>query len=234
MKAIKTIVGVFLVALLSACGGGGGGGAVVASGPVTSTLSFPLQSALSAYVAAGASKSFTISGTCSGSASLTQAAASGGATFEGVSGRLSAVRTFTINFTNCTPSSSASTSTLYYDTNYVPLGSSTVGTNYGVYLTPPTVLPSVMVGSTGIIGTQTLYTDSTKAVAAGRTDVSYVVEADTANTAIVNLIGKVYNASGVLTATGQDRYRIGSTGAPTLISIDVQYANGSTNRLIFQ
>lgn len=234
MKAFQTIIGVFVVALLTACGGGGGGGAVVASGPAASTLSFPLQSAYSASVAAGSSKSFTISGTCTGSASITRAAAAGGATFEGVSGRLSSASTFTGNYTNCTPSSFASTSTGYYDTNYVPLGSSTIGSNYGVYLTPPTVPSSVMVGATGVIGTQTLYTNSTKAVAAGRRDISYVVEADTASTAIVNLIAKSYNASNILTFTEQDRYRIAATGPLTIISFDVQYANGSTTRLLFQ
>lgn len=234
MKAFQTIIGVFLVALLSACGGGGGGGGGGASGPVTSTLSFPLQSAFSAYSAASTSKSFTISGTCSGNASLTKAAAAGGATFEGISGRLSAVSTLTLNFTNCTPSSSASTTTGYYDTNYVPLGSSTVGANYGVYLTPPSIPSTVMVGATGVIGTQTLYTNSTKAVAAGRMDISYVVEADTASTAIVNLIVKSYNASNILTSTEQDRYRIAATGPLTISSLDIQYANGSTNRLVFQ
>lgn len=233
MKVFQTIIGVFLVALLTACGGGGGGGAVVASGPVTSTLSFPLQSAYSAYVAAATSKSFTISGTCTGSASITKAAAAGEATFEGVSGRLSSVATTIINFTNCTPSSSVSTTTGYYDTNYVPLGSSTVGGNYGVYLTPPTVPSTVTVGATGVIGTQTLYTKSTKAVAAGRIDISYVVEADTASTAIVNFV-KSYNASNILTSTEQDRYRIAATGPLTIISFDVQYANGSTTRLVFQ
>lgn len=232
MKTHKSLIGLCLVALLSGCGGGGG--SVEPSGPVTSTLSFPVQSAWGAYVAAGTTKSFVISGTCSGTASATQSAAAGGATFEGVTGRLSATRVFTMSLSNCTPASSAVTTTLYFDTNYVPLGSSTVGTNYGVYLVPPTIPPSVMVGGAGILGTATLYTNSTKSVAAGRVDASYVVEADTASTVIFNLIAKVYNVAGVLTATEQDRYRIGATGALTLVSIDTQAANGSTTHLVFQ
>jgi len=232
MKIHHSIIGLCITVLLSACGGGGGGTA--ATGPVTSTLSFPLKSAYSALVASGFTKSFTVSGTCSGTANLTEAAATGGATFEGVSGQLSAARTITINLTNCTPASTATTSTSYYDTNYVPLGSNTVGGNYGVYLTPPTIPTSVMVGDTGTVGTRTNYTNSTKSVLAGQGVDSYVVEPDTASTAIVNLISKTYNASSVLTGTEQDRYRIAATGAATLISIDIQYANGSTTHLIFQ
>jgi hypothetical protein len=96
------------------------------------------------------------------------------------------------------------------------------------------VIPSsVTVGATGILGTQTLYTNSTKTTGEGTIAVSYVVEADTASTAIVNVIAKIYNIAGTLTATEQDRYRITSTGALTPTSVDIQYANGSTNRVIF-
>lgn len=62
---------------------------------------------------------------------------------------------------------------------------------------------------------------------------SYVVETDTATSAIVNLIAKNYNAAGTLTATEQTRYRIASTGALTPTSTDIQAANGSTNRFVF-
>ena len=233
MKLHQPLIGLFFVALLSACGGGGGGSAAP-SGPVTSTLSFPAQSAFNASVASGLTKSFVISGTCNGSATVTRAAAVGGATFEGVSGSLSVVNTITTSFSNCTPASSASTTTAYYDTSYVPLGNNTVGGNYGVYLTPPVIPTSVTVGATGVFGTITNYTNSTKTVAAGRQDVSYVVEADTASTAIINIISRVYNASNVLTATEQDRYRIGATGPLTFVSIDAQAANGSTTHLVYQ
>lgn len=220
-------------ALLAGCGGGGGGSSAPA-GPVTSTLSFPFQSAYSALVAGGYTKSYTVSGTCSGTANETAGAASSGATFEGVNGRLSVTGTLTISLTNCTPASIASTSTTYYDSNYIPLGTNTVGGNYSVFLTPPSLPTSVLVGSTGVVGTITRYTNSTKSTAAGRGDYSYVVEADTASTAIINLIDKEYNASSTLTGTQQSRYRIAATGALVPVSIDVQYANGSTTHLVFQ
>jgi len=137
-----------------------------------------------------------------------------------------------MSLSNCTPASTAESYTSYYDSNYVPLGVSSVGGNYGVYLTAPTIPTSVSVGETGSIGTETYYTDSTKATVSGTVVESYVVEADTSNTAIVNLISKDYNATGALTLTEQTRYRIGAAGTLTPISTDLQYANGSTMHLV--
>lgn len=218
-------------AFLAACGGGGGG-ATTPTGPVASSLSFPMQSGYRALVANGLSKSFTISGTCSGSGNKSSSAATTAATFEGVTG-FSATSTTTISFTNCTPASTAVTSTAYFDSNYDPRGFSAVGVNYGVYQTPLVIPITVTVGGTGTLGTENLYTDSTKATPNGSIVLSYVVEADSSTTAIVNLIAKIYNASGTLTATEQDRYRITATGALAPTSIDIQYANGSTNHLVF-
>ncbi len=136
-------------------------------------------------------------------------------------------------YTNCTPASFAQSSTSYYDTNYVPLGNNTVGVSYGVYLTPPVIPATVKVGDTGTIGTRTKYKNNTKTTPDGTSVTTYVVESDTANTAIMNLISKGYNATGTLTYTEQDRYRITSTNTLTPISMDVQYANGSTTHLIY-
>ena len=77
-----------------------------------------------------------------------------------------------------------------------------------------------MVGDTGTIGTTADFTDSSKITLAGKTVVSYVVEPDTASTAIVNLIFKTFDNSENLTSTEQDRYRISSTGALTPVSKD--------------
>lgn len=215
--------------LLGGCGGGGGGGS---SGPVSSTLSFPLLSGFQTLTANGYSKSFSVSGTCTGSGTATKGPANVATTFESQSA-FSATETLTMSFTNCTPSSLAQTATAYYNSsNYYPLGFDSVGVNYGVFLTPPTIPTSVKVGDTAIIGTETLYTDSTKNVGNGREDTSYVIEADTSSTAIVNLIFKGYDSSSTLQYTEQDRYRMTSTGALTPISVDIQYANGSTTHLV--
>ena len=235
MKIHRTFIGLCLVALLSACGGGGGGGggSAAPSGPVTSTLSFPLQSAYNTLIAGGVTKTATITGTCSGTATFTTTAATGGATFEGTTGRLSAVATQTTNVTNCTPPSSTRTLTEYYDTNYAPLGFNISGGIYGVFLTPPLFPISVTVGNTGFLGTENLYTDSTHSVPVGTQDLSYVIEADTASTAIVDLILRSFDNSHALTATQHSRYRIALTGPLIYVSFDA-VLNGSITHLTYQ
>lgn len=229
-NSVKLCVSITAIAaLVSACGGGGGGGATAPAGPVASTLSFPLQTGFKSLIANGYTKSFNVSGTCNGSGTETRAPASTGTTFEGVTA-LSSVVTITGSFTNCTPSSFASSGTTYVDTNYNLLGY--VGADYDVWPTSPTVPMFVSVGATAIAGTENFYTSSAKTTPAGWMDASFVIEADTASTAIVNLISKSYDASGVLTSTEQARYRMTSTGALTPISDDIQYANGSTTHLI--
>lgn len=73
----------------------------------------------------------------------------------------------------------------------MPLGHSN-DSEYGVYQTPITIPSSVKVGDGATVGTETLYTDSTKFTPAGTDVDSYVVEPDTAQTAIVNLITNSY------------------------------------------
>ena len=63
-------------------------------------------------------------------------------------------------------------------------------------------------------------------------EISYVIEPDTANTAIVNMIDKSYDPSGTLTSTEQDRSRMMADGTLIPISADLQYANGSTTHLV--
>jgi hypothetical protein len=216
------------VVLLSACGGGGGSSG---SGPVASSLTFPLATAYQAPIATGEASSFTISGSCTGSGTHTVAAANTPVTFEGVAA-LSATSTWSMAFNNCMPTTLVATSTAYYDSNYQLLGSWALGGSYGVYLTPPSIPGTVTVGSSGTIGTETLYTDSTKAVGDGSSVLSYVVEADTATTAIIKLVTTVYSATGTLTGTEQDRYRITSTGALTPVTTDIQYAGASLMHLV--
>jgi hypothetical protein len=239
---LRDVVFVVLCVLgLAACGGGGGGSSAPA-GPVKSTLSFPAASAVNTRTANGHTTTLTAKGTsateitdglCSGTITQTVGPVTGGATFEN-GPALSTVEVTTISFSNCTPAFVSSTATAYFDSNYLPLGVNVQGGNYGVYLVPPNIPNSIMVDDAGIIGTETLYTDSTKNVPAGRVDLSFVVEPDTANTAILNLIAKEYDASSQLLFTEQDRYRITSTGATTAISFDIQFATTSSTHLVFR
>jgi hypothetical protein len=224
---------------LTACGGGGSSAAPVTSitpvTPVTPAApSFALQAGYKARVASGSATNFSISGTCSGSATQSSSAPTT-ATFEGVSAQ-AVTSTMSLNFTNCTPTSAASTSVGYYDSNYNPLGHSSQGVEYGKYLTIPTALPvSVKVGDTAVFGTETIYSDSSKQTVKGQRALSYVIESDgTSNsTAIANLITKDFNAANQPLFTQQSRYRIATDGKLTALSIDVQYSTTSTNHLLF-
>ena len=237
MKIPRSIMGLCCVVLLSACGSGGGGGDSAPAAPVPQ--SFPLRGAFSALFANGETKTFAVSGTCNGTATFAQAATVGGANFNNVAGQLSATRTVALTLTNCVlPSSNGIVgSTVYYDTNYAPLGyDSSPNPGYGVFLAPAAMPESGKVGDVGNLGTLTNYKSSAKTEAVGQTKSSYLVEADSASSAscaIVTVIGRDFNVSDVLQTTEQDRYRIGLTGAATLISIDIQTANGLIH-LIFK
>ncbi|MDP2255445.1 MAG: hypothetical protein Q8K05_05195 [Polaromonas sp.] len=213
MKRLYGVMGLCIALGLSACGGGSSGS--------ISTPSFPLKSAYSTLVANGYTKTYTVSGTCSGTASEMVAPAKPGAIFEGTPG-FSADSTVTISLTNCTQATTTATLTSYYDTNYTPLGFNVVGGDYGVYLTPAVIPVSAVVGDSGIIGTVTTYTNSTKTTPTGREDVSYAVGPDAVNTAIVNLTFKIYDPAGVLGSTEQDRYRITTDGVITPVSKTVE------------
>jgi hypothetical protein len=227
--AIFSIISIFSFGL-SGCGGGGGG----TSGPVASTLSFPAAAAYASLEATGYSKSFTVSttgtATCSGTGNITAGPVSTATTFDITPGNtvaaLSGVETFTINLTNCSPSVISSTQTSYANpSNYFPLGATTTGI-YASYLTPAVIPTTVTVGSTGIVGTLSLFTDSTEATSSGREDVTYTVTADTATTAIFNIIYKTYNASSTLTATETHAWRISATGALTPINVVIAFSSG--------
>jgi hypothetical protein len=224
-----------LAILLSACGGGGGSDSPSAAPtptPVASTKSFALATGYAARVTSGSNDNFTLSGTCSGSATIATAAAAAG-TFEGVAG-FSASQVSTISFTNCLPASNSSTGMTAYDANHVPIGLSIVGGEYAKYEALPAALPaSVKVGDTGTISSLTTYADNTKATITGRRVISYAIEADTDATAIANIVTRSYDTSAQLLSTQQSRFRMVETGALTLVSIDVQFSTTSNVHLVY-
>lgn len=237
MKIHHTVTGLFLTSLLVACGGGGGSSSPVTVGPVISTLSFSFQSANSTLIANGYTKTYAISGDCTGTATDTAtpaAAATGGATFGSTIGQRSVQQTLTINYTNCTPPSSVSTATSYFDSNYTPQGSVASAISR-VYQTPPVIPASVAIGSSGRIGTLTNYDRSSNPIVIGTTEVSFLVVPETATTAILNWTYINKNNAGDVISTEQDRYRLGTTGALTPISIDIlQNVTAGPKHLVFQ
>ncbi len=199
---------------------------------VTSAASFALQRAYQARVAAGASDAMTVSGTCSGTSTIV-AGAPQAISFEGVAA-LRTTQTNTLTLTNCAPSSFVITDQFYFDASSTPLGASQVGLDYAKFSAASTPWPaSVKVGDTGTIATFSTYTNETKAVTTGRRVVTYAVDADSAATAIVNVISKSYDTTDQLLLNQRVRYRIDSAGTLELVSIDAQYSTTSTVQLVY-
>ena len=209
-NTIKLILATASVALLAACGGGGGGGTPA---PVASTQTFDLRAAYVALYTTPSSNQFTISGTIegtsvTGSGTATSGSVSSG-TFEGLA---SLQRSQTISGTlsgNGQTIPLTVTSTDWTDSNYVPRGST--GDEYEVVSGTPTIPTTARVNDTGMLFTAITYPDSRKQFRTGTVDVSYVVEADTATTAIVKLIRTYRDTGSTITNISTATFRIDAT-----------------------
>jgi hypothetical protein len=229
-SAVAALVLSLTASLLSACGGGGGSDSTSNTGSTAQTLSFPMLSALQTDTANGSTVNYTVSGSCSGTATVIDAKPVA-ATFEGAPA-LAVQSTLTINVTNCTPASTASTTIEYFDANYLPLGDAEAGVDYGVYDAPVNVPVNVKVGDSGALGTEKLYTDSTKTTVLGTMSQSYSIQPDTASTAIIDVVARIYDTGNALLMTTESRSRIDATGHDTPVGIDIQYSTNSTTHLV--
>ena len=230
MKHLFKIFAVSFVALLSGCGGGGGSSSTPTPGSgtstspqtVASTSSFPLKSGYDKRVASGHTESYSISGSCSGSATFTRSPVG--------NGNFGTTPALTVNatdtFIQCSPGTT--TGTIYYDTNYNYLGTDLPSSGYytGMELPLIPVPANIKVGDTGNLGTEVIYLGPEREVSVGKIVVRYVVEPDTANTVIVNEIVETYKHTSTttdeLTSTRQERFRIDVNGNITPVSIDSQ------------
>jgi hypothetical protein len=209
-NTIKLLLATASVALLAACGGGGGGGTPA---PVASTQTFDLRAAYVALFTTPSSNQFTLSGTIegasvTGSGTATSGSVSSG-TFEGLA---SLQRSQTISGTlsgNGQTIPLTVTSTDWTDSNYVPRGST--GDEYEVVSGTPTIPTTARVNDTGMLFTAITYPDSRKQFRTGTVDVSYVVEADTATTAIVKLIRTYRDTGSTITNISTATFRIDAT-----------------------
>ncbi len=206
----------FLIAILvSACGGGGGSGG---TGLVVSANTFSLPAVLANQINNGYTQNFTVSGTeiiggitynVTGTGTITVTPAVD-TVFEG---QVALQNSSTINATltaNGISVSVTDTSQSFSTTSYAPLGMS--NGEYWVVQGVPVIPATVIVGDTGVVGTYTRYEDNTKATVLGTAEVSYVVEADTATSVVINLILKEFDDSNVLELTDQTRWRIDTLG----------------------
>ena len=101
--------------------------------------------------------------------------------------------------------------------NYAPLGETEVGNDYVVVTGTPTIPTAARVNDTAPLYTANRYATSTKAVLLGTRTVSYVVEADTASTALITLIQETKDTSNVTTGRFTQQLRITPNGTFTRI-----------------
>jgi len=222
-KSIRLLVLSLGMLILGACGGGGGGGSTTA-GSKPSTLTFPLAQAIANFVSSSHNYNYSVTGnvngkSVTGSGTVSYAAAVG-ATFEG---QPALKNTITISGNVAAGGNTAPyafTGEDYFTTNYDPLGSSGAGgVDYCVAQNNQTYPSTVKVGDTATIGTDNCYADSTKNAQIENDVNSYLVEADSATSALVNLITNTYSLTSTLQSTAQTRFRIDQNGNANLVSV---------------
>jgi hypothetical protein len=201
-------------------------------------VKFPLQAAYAELISQGSVREFSLTGSCVGNGRYTRGVASVSTLFEKTPALSAEFQVMTGPLTKSYATADCvamqHTFTSYYDTDYMPLGFDSRKVNYGVYLSSAHIPTQVSVGDTGIVGTEVLWKDASKSISNGRIETVYIVESDTTKTAVVNFIGKAYNASNKLISTEQDRYRVFVKGALVPVSADIQYGSGTRLLITYQ
>ncbi len=179
------------------------------------------------------SKNFNISGyvngmEVTGSGTVTRGAFSTGI-FEGVSANRQ-IKTLTGEF--AVGGTTVPMSSYVFDwvnSNYEPLGKSG-GDDYFVVRGVPTFPATVRVNDSGALYSAEIYNNSSKSGYIGTVSVTYVVEADTATTALLRIITEERNAFGMIKSTLQSEVKIWPSGEFELIK---EIFRGDDSVLIF-
>lgn len=227
-----------LVALaLVACGGGGSDTPVETTAASTS---FPLAAALASYAKDTRTAPFTVSGT--GAASGPAVAISGGGnisssisagTFEGVAAQVKTLTTTATLTAQGTSTPIATTSVVFYDANYLALGTSSAS-SYCVSSGSGGLPTSAKIGDTGVWYSSTCYSNSSKSVRTLTATSSYSIEPLTATTALLRVTQKSTPLTGVASSLDLT-YTISTAGAlsPRETPFTIAFA-GITFSLVFK
>ena len=202
-----------LAGALSACGGGSESNGSGQDGTlgVASTNAFNLQSGYQAMVRQGYTKTFNLTGSCTGTWTTSATGASSSPLFEGVAALSSNQITNKNFYGNCGLPGGQTFSTQYYNLAALPVGFSTSGI-YGAAGSVPNLPVVAHVGDLGSIATMNLYTDSTKTDSLGYQTMAYVVSADTATTALVHIFSTRYDSHYAAVYAQDDVFRIDANG----------------------
>lgn len=213
MKCI--VVAISMCVALASCGGGSD-----SSPLVVSTESFPVRAAYIKLMQSAESRPFTLVGQVSDIQLTGEGTITSGdlfdTTFEGAValGKTSAI-TSTLSIEGKTYPSS-STSTIYLDSKYNPIGM--IGKEYSV-VTSSTPLPEkAKVGATGIWLNINTYTNFSKTSLLEIETVTYVLEPETASTALLRTIQVSKKIGSATTTTIFQIQRITPSGNLTELS----------------
>lgn len=194
-------------AVASACGGGGDDGSAPAA-----ASSYDLNAVQTSVISAP--QSFSASASSGGDAYqifLSITPASDGV-FEGAT-RKRATQTLTIRENGATLA--ATTFTGYYAINpFQIIGAEYAGGGYLVATTTHAALPSsAAIGASGSLGTQTLYSDSTKSNVLARQQSTWTLESGAGGAANFCVNTVLSNPSNVVVGTTSGCYRLGANGS---------------------
>ena len=209
----------------------GGGGSSQPQSKVVSTNVFNLKAAFASFASTPFQKNYGVTVvknglTASGSGSITQGSPQS-ATFEGVSGFKVVTTSLGSVSLNGSSTSLDGSGTDYYDTNYNYLGTDSAS-GYTVVDGQAAFPTAVKVGDTGELFTAKQYSNSTKSSMTETRKATYLIEADTATTAILSVIYVDLTSYGTKTSQSTDQYRISSNNKLTLIkSVLNSYTNST-------
>lgn len=225
LQSVKISFSMVALTLLTACGGGGGGSTPI----VVSTETFNMTQAWVSYLTASQSLPFSIRGTVNGvsvagSGTYSQSGLQA-SNFENQSVlRKSATASMRISGNGQSADLSVSTA-LYVDSNYRPVGS--VGNEYGVVIDAVTMPATARVGDNGIWYTERMYPSSAKSYSTGTKRTSFVLEPDTASTALLKIIATDFSSGGSQTANSTIVFRMTPAGSLTRLKDTTANSDGT-------
>lgn len=207
------------------------GGSSQPQSKVVSTNVFNLKAAVASFASTPFQKNYgataVINGlTASGSGSITQGSPLS-ATFESTSGFKVVTTSLGSVSLNGRSTSLDGSGTDYYDSNYNYLGSDSAS-QYTVVDGQANFPTAVKVGDTGELFTAKQYSNSTKSSLTGTRKVTYLIEADTATTAILSVIYADQASNGTKTSQSTDQYRISAENKLTYIKGTLNNYTNST------
>lgn len=217
MKSVTSLIALSALLALAGCGGGG------SSGPVVSTETFQLRTAYVNYITDTRSLPFTVSGTVSGTTVTGSGTLTSGTlastTFEN---QPALAKTTTVTGTLSASGQTAplaTTTTAYVDSNYNPLGFN--ATDYTVITGSSAIPTTARINDTATWYSAIRYSSSSKTLRRGTTTASFVLEPDTASTALLKIIEIQKDTSNAVTSTATTTFRMTPAGALTRLSESV-------------